>query len=113
VWGPALVALVALLAMTLAHGLVTSVRARRGDLAILRALGFSRREIRRVVICEALTLASGGLLVGIPLGVAASSLAWLLYTRSLGIGASGTQPGGTLVAVLLGVLLTAGLIGVV
>ena len=58
IWAPALLALGALLVMTLAHGLVTSVRARRHDLAILGALGLSRGQTRRAIVWEAVTLSA-------------------------------------------------------
>jgi hypothetical protein len=111
VWGPALLALGALLVMTLAHGLVTSARARRQDLAILGALGLSRPQTRRAVTWEAVTLAGVSLLVGIPVGLAAASLAWLAFTRSLGVSPRGAVPGLALAAIVVGVLLAAALIG--
>jgi hypothetical protein len=111
VWGPALLALGALLAMTLAHGLVTSARARRQDLAILGALGLSRPQTRRAVTWEAVTLAGFSLLVGIPVGLAAASLAWLTFARSLGVSPGGAVPGLALAAIVVGVLLAAALVG--
>jgi hypothetical protein len=111
IWGPALLALGALLAMTLAHGLVTSVRARRQDLAILSALGLSRRQTRRVVMWEAVTLTACSLLVGIPIGLAGASVAWLAFARSLGVGEGAAVPGLVLSAIAVGVLLAAALIG--
>ena len=112
IWGPALFALAALLAMTLAHGLVTSVRARREELAVLRALGLTSRQTRSVVVWEALTLAFCGLLIGIPLGVAGASAAWLAFSRSVGIEPTPAEPARILVTVGLGVLLAAGVVGV-
>ena len=112
IWGPALLALGALLVMTLGHGLVTSVRARRQDLAILGALGLSRPQTRRAIVWEALTLAGCGLIVGIPIGIAGASLAWLGFTRSLGISPGGVVPGAAVVLLVTGVLVLAALIGV-
>ena len=113
IWGPALVVLAALLTMTLAHGLVTSVRARRQDLAILGALGLSRLQTRRVVTWEAVTLAGCSLLVGIPLGLAGASVAWLAFARSLGVRVDAAPPGLALSALVAGVLLLAALIGAI
>ena len=111
IWLPALLALGALLVMTLAHGLVTSVRARRHDLAILGALGLSRRQTRHAIVWEALTLSGCALLVGIPLGIAGASLAWLAFTRSLGISPGGAVPGAALVVLVGTVAVLAALIG--
>lgn len=83
-WG--LILLVALLgALGLVHFLATTIRRRRGDLAVLRALGFTRRDVRRSITWQAVTAAAVGLIVGIPLGVAAGRTAWLVTVASLGI----------------------------
>jgi putative ABC transport system permease protein len=111
IWVPALLALAVLLVMTLAHGLVTSVRARRHDLAILGALGLSRRQTRHAIVWEALTLSGCALLVGIPIGIAGASLAWLAFTRSLGISPGGAVPGVALVVLVGTVAVLAALIG--
>ena len=108
---PALLALGALLMMTLAHGLVTSVRARRHDLAILGALGLSRGQTRRAIVWEAVTLCRCALLVGIPIGIAGASLAWLVFTRSLGITPGSAVPGAALVVLVGAVVVLAALIG--
>ncbi len=55
---------------TLTHTLVTAVRRRRRDLATLRALGFSGRQIRATVGWQALAFTAVALVIGIPLGVA-------------------------------------------
>ena len=111
IWAPALLALGALLVMTLAHGLVTSVRARRHDLAILGALGLSRGQTRRAIVWEAVTLSACALLVGIPIGIAGASLAWLVFTRSLGISPGSAVPGAALVVLVAAVVVLAALIG--
>ncbi|HYB17440.1 MAG TPA: FtsX-like permease family protein, partial [Streptosporangiaceae bacterium] len=62
----------ALLAVgTLAHVLLTGVRRRRRDLAVLKTLGLVRSQVLRVVAWEASALAAAALLVGLPLGVLA------------------------------------------
>ena len=66
-----LAGLLALLAAAaLAHLLVTSVRRRRRDLAILKSLGFVRGQVSAAVAWQATTVALLALAVGLPLGVA-------------------------------------------
>jgi hypothetical protein len=62
----ALVAVVALATMT--HALLTSVRRRRRDLAILKALGFLRRQVAATIAWQATTFAVIALGLGIPPG---------------------------------------------
>ena len=67
----ALSGLLALIAAgTLAHTLASSTRRRRRDLAILKTLGFARRQLRQAVAWQATTIAAIALLIGLPAGVA-------------------------------------------
>ena len=59
----------ALAAATLAHTLLTSVRRRRKSIAILRTLGFARRQVSAVVVVQALTLVVIALALGTALGI--------------------------------------------
>ncbi|MEP7055543.1 MAG: FtsX-like permease family protein [Actinomycetota bacterium] len=61
---------------TVGHALATAVRRRRHDLAVLRALGMTRRQTRVVVITQASVLALVGLLFGVPLGLALGRTVW-------------------------------------
>lgn len=73
----ALGAFFALLACaTVAHALVTTVRRRRQDLAVLRAIGFTRRQTRGAIAWQATLLAVGGLVIGVPVGIAVGRVAW-------------------------------------
>src|SRR5262249_6387387 len=63
----AFVAVVAMVAVGFA--LVTAVRRRRRDLAVLKTLGFARRQVRATVGWHATTVAVLALVVGIPLGL--------------------------------------------
>ena len=61
---------------TVAHALVTTVRRRRHDLAVLRSIGFTRRQTRRAIAWQATLIAAVGIVVGVPLGIAAGRLTW-------------------------------------
>jgi hypothetical protein len=82
----ALALLLTLLAIgTVAHTLVTSVRRRRQDLAILKAVGFLGRQVRATVAWQATAIAASGLIIGLPLGVAAGRWVWTLFANGFAI----------------------------
>ena len=68
--------LVVLAVSTLAHVLVTSIRRRRGEFAVLRSLGFTRRMTYGIVSSQSTAVGLVGLAVGIPLGLTLGRLAW-------------------------------------
>jgi len=107
-----LAGLLALLAVaTLAHALLTSVRIRARDLAVLKTIGFVRRPIRAAVAWQTSTLAFAALLVGLPLGIIAGRAAWALFANGVGVPAAAVVP---LLVVLLAIpvtLLLANIIG--
>jgi len=69
----------------IAHTLLTSVRRRRRDLAILKTVGFVSRQVRATVAWQATALAAAGLLVGVPLGLLAGRWAWILFAGQVAI----------------------------
>jgi FtsX-like permease family/MacB-like periplasmic core domain len=75
----------AMAAATLLHTLLTSIRRRRRDMAILKTLGFVRGQLRTAVAWQAAALAFISLVIGIPVGVAAGRWAWRLFTDQLGV----------------------------
>ena len=73
----ALSAFLAVLAIgAVGHVLSIAVRRRRHELAVLRALGLTRRQSRLVVVTQASLLAVIGVAFGIPLGVALGRALW-------------------------------------
>jgi hypothetical protein len=82
----ALALLLTLLAIgTVAHTLVTSVRRRRRELAILKTIGFVARQVRATVAWQATAIAGTSLAVGLPLGVVAGRSAWSLFATQVAI----------------------------
>ncbi|HEY3723982.1 MAG TPA: ABC transporter permease, partial [Acidimicrobiia bacterium] len=112
-WVPPLVAaLVAVLALVaIAHTLTTTTRRRRRDLAVLRALGFERRQVRATLAWQATTIAAVGLVVGIPLGVVVGSVVWRRVAESIGVTATPDYPTVTLLLIVPAVLLLVNLVG--
>jgi len=83
--------LVVLAVGTLAHVLLTGVRRRRRDLAVLKTLGLSRGQVLRLVAWQAGAFGCVALLVGLPLGVLAGRQAWAAFAGAAGIAPSRTS----------------------
>jgi ABC-type lipoprotein release transport system permease subunit len=82
-------AVLALLAVgTLAHVLLTTVRRRRRDLAVLKTLGLTRSQVQAVVAWNATALAAAALLIGVPLGIVAGRWAWAIFADAAGVAPS-------------------------
>jgi FtsX-like permease family len=98
-------------AATLVHALVSAVRKRRHDLAILKTLGFSRGQVRTAVLCQASTLVVLALLVGLPAGTALGRWAWVWFVGTLGLVPSTLVPAAViLIAVIVATLALGNLI---
>lgn len=69
----------------IAHTLLTSVRRRRRELAMLKTLGFVSRQVRATVAWQATALAGTGLIAGVPLGLLAGRWAWILFAGQVAI----------------------------
>jgi ABC-type antimicrobial peptide transport system permease subunit len=83
----------ALLAVgTLAHVLLTSVRRRRRDLAMLKTLGLVRRQVLGVVEWQAAAFGAVALLIGVPVGLLAGRWAWALFADAAGVSSAATVP---------------------
>jgi putative ABC transport system permease protein len=70
---------------TLVHVLVTSVRKRRRDLAILKTIGFVRRQVRGAVAWQATSLIVVALAIGLPVGIATGRWIWTAFAGSIGV----------------------------
>jgi ABC-type antimicrobial peptide transport system permease subunit len=79
------VVLTALASGIIAHTLLTSVRRRRRDLAVLKTLGFVAWQVQSTVAWQATAIAGASLIVGLPLGLLAGRWAWVLLTDEVAI----------------------------
>jgi hypothetical protein len=70
--------------LSLALALLASVRRRRRELALLKTLGLTRRQVMAAVVWQASVILVVAALIGIPLGVAAGHWAWAAFATSLG-----------------------------
>lgn len=109
---PALVAgFVALLALgTLANALVTAIRRRRRDLALLKTLGLGRRQLAATVAWQATTFSAVAVIVGLPVGVALGRVVWRMVIDPIAANLDAVVPAATLLAVGVATPLAANLV---
>jgi hypothetical protein len=74
----------ALALLTIVHVMITSLRSRQRDLAVLRALGADRPWVTRAVHWEATVFTLLPLAIGIPLGVIAGRTVFTVFADSMG-----------------------------
>ena len=90
--------------------LATSVRRRRRDLALLKTLGFTRRQLAATVAWQASVAAFVGLAAGIPVGIALGRWLWILFARQIDAVPQPTVPVLSVALVALGAMVLANLV---
>jgi hypothetical protein len=101
-----------LAAATLAHLLVTSIRRRRRDLAVLKTLGFSSGQVRTTVAWQATTLGLVAAAIGIPIGIACGRWVWIVFAHQLGIVPRPATPVLTFLVLATATLVVANLVAI-
>jgi ABC-type lipoprotein release transport system permease subunit len=91
--------LASLALLTVGHVMVTSIRSRRRDLAILRSLGADRRWITRAVHWQATVLTALPVVIGIPVGIVIGRFVFGAFADSMGAVPDAAVP---LVAITVG-----------
>ena len=102
----------ALAALAVGHALVVTVRRRSRDLAVLKALGLRPRDVGATVAWQATLLMAAGLVLGVPLGIAAGRTAWSVVTTAMGLGNRPEVPFVPVGAVVLSALALANAVAV-
>jgi ABC-type antimicrobial peptide transport system permease subunit len=69
----------------LVYTLLTAIRRRRRDLAVLKALGYLRRDVARTVTVQAVTIGVLALVIGLPVGVLLGRFVWQRFVDWQGI----------------------------
>lgn len=93
----------------LAMTLVTLVRRRRRDLALLKTLGFTKRQLAATIAWQATINVGLGCVVGVPLGVVTGRYLWVLFARGIYAVPSPVVPVGTILLVAVAALALANL----
>jgi ABC-type antimicrobial peptide transport system permease subunit len=113
-WTPVVLAglLAGLAVATVAHTLLTSIRRRRRDLALLKTIGFQRGQISAVVAWQATTFATAAL-IGLPLGLALGRVLWRALANEMGIVPDVATPALALLLAIPATIVVANLLAVV
>jgi MacB-like periplasmic core domain/FtsX-like permease family len=100
---------VAALALTL----FASVRRRRRDLALLKTIGFTRRQLAAAVAWQSSIAVAIGAVFGVPLGIALGRFLWDLFARQISVVPEPTVPGPAILLITVGALVLANVVAAV
>jgi MacB-like periplasmic core domain/FtsX-like permease family len=93
--------------------LFASVRRRRRDLALLKTIGFTRRQLAAAVAWQSTIAVALGAVVGVPLGLALGRFLWDLFAREISVVPEPTVPGPTVFLITVGALVLANVVAAV
>jgi len=97
----------------LALTLVASVRRRRRDLAVLKTLGFTERQLAATVAWHSSTAVAIGVVAGVPLGIALGRTLWDLFAHDINAVPAPSVPVGQVALIAVGALVLANVIAAV
>jgi ABC-type lipoprotein release transport system permease subunit len=93
--------------------LTASVRSRRRDLALLKTLGFTHRQLAAVLAWQASVSSVIGIVIGVPIGIAVGRTLWTLFAREIYAVPLPAVPVLAIVLVALGTLVLANIVAAV
>jgi hypothetical protein len=97
-------------AAALALTLVASVRRRRRDLALLKTIGLSRRQLGAVVAWQSSVAVAIGTAVGVPLGIVVGRSLWQLFANEIHAVPTPSVPALSIAIIAAGALVLANVI---
>jgi FtsX-like permease family len=97
----------------LALTLVTSVRQRRRDLALLKTLGFTQRQLAAAVAWQSSIIAVVGIVVGLPTGIVVGRWLWGLFARQIYAVPEPSVPVLSVVLIAVGALVLANVVAAI
>jgi hypothetical protein len=93
--------------------LFASVRRRRRELALLKTIGFTRRQLAAAVAWQSTIAVALGAIVGVPLGIALGRFLWDLFARQISVVPEPAVPGLPVVLITVGALVLANVVAAV
>jgi putative ABC transport system permease protein len=91
--------------------LVTSVRSHRRELAVLTALGFTRKQRAATLMWHSTIVVIVGLLIGVPLGAVAGRALWRVFAKRIPVPAPAVAPWGATALIVVCALVLAVALG--
>jgi hypothetical protein len=107
------IVLATLAVIALALTLIASVRRRRHELALLKTLGYTRRQLAAVVACQSTTAVGIGILIGVPAGILIGRSIWNLFAHAIHAVPDPTIPTLTITLISVGALVLANLVAAI
>jgi ABC-type lipoprotein release transport system permease subunit len=99
--------------VALALTLIASVRRRRRDLALLKALGFTHRQLAAVVAWQSSVAVAIGTIIGVPIGIVVGRVLWSLFAHELHVVPQPSVPALTLFFVAVAALVLANMVAAI
>jgi ABC-type antimicrobial peptide transport system permease subunit len=93
--------------------LIASVRRRRRDLALLKTLGLTRRQLAAVVAWQSSAVVAIGTAVGVPIGIALGRALWDLFASNIHVVPAPSVPVGSIALVAVGAVVLANLVAAI
>jgi hypothetical protein len=93
--------------------LVASVRRRRRDLALLKTLGFTGRQLAAIVAWQSSVAVGIGTVVGVPLGIVLGRILWDLFANEINVVPDPSVPVVFVLLIALGALVLANLVAAI
>jgi hypothetical protein len=93
--------------------LVASVRRRRRDLALLKTLGSTRRQLASVVAWQSSVAVGIGTVVGVPLGIVIGRLLWTVFANEIHAVPTPSVPTPSIILVAAGALVLANVVAAI
>jgi hypothetical protein len=105
--------LVAVAVAALELTLIASVRRRRRDFAVLKTLGFARRQLGSVVAWQSSVAVGMGTIIGVPLGIVLGRFLWTLFAHEINAVPAPAVPVSSVALIALGGIVLANIVAAV
>ena len=93
--------------------LIASVRRRRHDLALLKTIGFTRRQLSATIAWQATVVVAIGTVIGIPVGIIIGRSLWDVFARAIEVVPQPTVSVLTVALIAVGALMLANVVAAI